>query len=581
VAFSGSGSVVPYPIRAALWVTVASLLGACARVPTTATPAPEAEAVTADVALPEDPKSRLQYHVLVGELAAQRNALDQAAFHYLEAAQLSRDPELAESATRYALLAGDEDMALLAALRWSSLVPDSVPPRELIARNHLRQGRLDALYAESVAIIARHPEGRDEGYREVALLLSSDATYADPALAVMQRLVNDEPQRAAGHYAYGLLAVRVGQHDLSIQQADAALALERDWPEAYLLKMGAQVRSGQMAQARQTFDRAMANADDVVLWRLSYARLLLEADQTDAAAEQYREVLLSDSNNPDALYALALLAMQERRLVESYRYLLTLFESGQRRDDAAWFLAQIEEERENYREAYSWYGAVTGGSRVTDAQLRRAYVLYKSDGLVRAQGYLTELGRRNSDLGQRLYAAEAELYFEDGQPVQALQRYEAGLREYPEDPDLTYGRAMMHAELGNIPAAEQDLRGLLEREPNDARSLNALGYLMTNHSDRYQEAHALIERALTLTPDDPAVIDSMGWIQYRLGNLERSLELLQEAFRRQPDPEIAAHLGEVLWQLGQRDKAHDVWRTALADNPSHRVLRETVDRLSQ
>jgi tetratricopeptide (TPR) repeat protein len=572
--------VLPDSLRAALLLTLASFAAGCAMLTPPPKPA-EAPAAPAVTAPPEDPQARLQYHVLVAELAAQRNALDVAAAHYLEAAELSGDPELAESATRYALLAEDEDKALLGALRWSSLAPDAVPPRELIARGHLRQGRMDALYAECTAIIARHPDGRDEGFREVALLLSADPAFADPALAVMQRLVNDDPQRAAGHYAYGLLAVRVGRHELGIQQADAALKLERDWPEAYLLKMGAQVRASQFKEARSTLDQALARTSDAVLMRLSYARLLLEAERPDEAAEQYRTVLRADSDNPDALYALALLSLQAHKTDQAHAYLLTLFESGQRRDEAAWFLGQIEEERKNYRAAHQWYGAVTGGNRAVDAQLRLAYALYKYQDMARAQAYLAELRERNPELAQRVYAAEAELYFEGGQPSQALQRYEFGLREFPEDADLLYGRAMMHAELGDVQAAEQDLRGLLARQPDDARSLNALGYLLSNHSNRYQEAFDLIDRALKLTPDDPAVIDSMGWVQYRLGNLERSLEFLQKAFGRQPDPEIAAHLGEVLWQLGQRDKAQDVWRTALADNPNHRVLRETVDRLSK
>lgn len=581
VSFPGSDTVVPIPIRTALLLALAVSACGCAVLQPQAEMPAEPGPVPTETALPESPEARLQYHVLVAELAAQRNALDTAAEHYLQAAELSGNADLAENATRYALLSGDEDRALLAALRWSSLVPESIPPRELIARNHLLQGRLDALYAECTAIIARHPDGRDEGFREVALLLSTDADHADPALAVMQRLVNDDPQRAAGHYAYGLLAVRLGRHELGIQQADAALELERDWPEAYLLKIGGQVRAAQFEAAGRTLERALATTDDPVLLRLSYARLLLEAEQTEAATAQYQKVLQQDEGNPDALYALALLALQARELDQAYGYLLTLFDSGQRRDEAAWFLAQIEEQRQDYRNAYQWYGAVTGGSRVVDAQLRRAYALYKFEGISSALTYLEKFGRNNPELAQRLFAAEAELYYEDGRSAMALERYEAGLREFPDDTDLRYGRAMMQAELGNFPAAEEDLRVLLARDPDDARSLNALGYLLTNHSDQYQEALGLIERALKLTPDDPAVIDSMGWIHYRLGNLERSLELLRRAFELQPDPEIAAHLGEVLWQLGQRDQAQDVWRTALADDPNHRVLRETVDRLSK
>lgn len=578
---SGSSIVIPAHSRTLLLLALLPLAVGCAsmaKAPVAPAPAPDASADAA----PEDPRERLQYHVLVGEMAGQRNALDLAAFHYLEAAQLSQAPEIAESATRYALLAGDEDKALLAALRWSTLAPEAVPPRELIARNHLRKGRVEALYAEAQTIIARHPEGRDEGFREVALLLSSDPQQAESALAVMQRLVSEDTGRAAAHYGYGLLAIRLGRFDLGIEQADAALRLERNWSEAYLLKMGAQVRADRPADARKTFDHAVKLSSEKTTLRLAYARLLLEAGQAEAARAQYLEVLRSDRINGDAHFALALLALQARKPDEAYGYLLTLFESGQRRDDAAWFLGQIEDERENYREAYRWYGAVTGGSHVVDALLRKTFVMYKLEGMKPALAALQNLRQHGSGLlGPQLYVAEAELYYEDGQPEQALQRYEAGLKEYPEDLNLVYGRAMAHGELDDFPSAERDLRFILERLPDDARSLNALGYLLSNNTNRYQEAFALVERALAITPEDPAVIDSMGWIQYRLGNLDRSLELLQEAFKRQPDPEIAAHLGEVLWQLGQRDKANAVWRTALAESPNHRVLRETVDRLKQ
>lgn len=560
-----------------------SLTGGCAVFSGPTTPASSAALETAGPPEPPtDPRARLQYHVLVAELAAQRNAPQVAAEHYLQAASLSRDPELAASATRYALIAEDEEGALMAAMRWSSLAPDAVPPRELIARNHLRQGRNDALYAECTAVIARHPEGRDEGFREVALLLGGEPAHADAALAVMQRLVNDDVQRAAAHYAYGLLAVRLDRAELGIQQAEAALKLERDWPEAYLLKIGAQIRASKFADAEKTLALGLARTNDPVTLRLAYARLLLEAGQNAAATAQYREVLRKDKANPDALYALALIALQEKNLDEAHRHLLALFEVGERRDSAAWFLAQIEEERGKYREADNWYRAVTGGDRALDAAIRRGFTLYKLEGLAAGRAYLGGLRNRLGGQGEvRLYAAEAELYFENKQPAQALARYEAGLHEFPGDADLLYGRAMMRAETGEVQAAEADFRAILARQPEDARSLNALGYLLANYSDRYQEAASLIERALKITPEDPAIMDSMGWVQYRLGNLDGALQYLQEAFKREPDPEIAAHLGEVLWQLGRRDKAQDVWKTALAESPDHRVLRETVDRLSK
>jgi Flp pilus assembly protein TadD len=164
---------------------------------------------------------------------------------------------------------------------------------------------------------------------------------------------------------------------------------------------------------------------------------------------------------------------------------------------------------------------------------------------------------------------------------QLLGSYDQALREHPAEPDLLYGRSLVHERLQDVGAAEADLRRILQDDADDARAMNALGYMLTVHTERLDEARKLIKRALELSPDDAAVIDSMGWVEFRQGRPHEALALLEKAFSKNQDPEIAAHLGEVLWTLGRRDQARAIWEAALTRDPEHRVLRDTVDRLSR
>jgi tetratricopeptide (TPR) repeat protein len=537
--------------------------------------------VQAPPAYTQTPEEALQFHVLAAEMAAQRGVLPTAAQHYFEAAQLSTKPDLAERATRIALVANDEALALAAAQRWIQLAPKAVPPHEVIARHHLRQGNAEEALRECQAIVAGHSEGRDEGFREVALLLSGEQDRADLVLDLMRRLVEPDAKRARAHYAYGVLAHRLQRYDLAEAEARQAMTLDPAWPDAYLLKASTLVKKGQFAEADKTVAQILAKHPKNLQIRLGYARMLIEAEQPKLAVAQYQAVRTTDAGNPEALFALGLLALNARNQDEAYGYFKTLFDVGERRDDAAWYLGQIDERRGKLREAFNWYGQVTEGAEAYDAAIRRVFLLQKLEGMDSARRFLGGLRENNPDLSSRLLQVEADLYFETGKHQEALQVYGQALAESPDDPEILYGHAMVEAELGRVDQAERRLQTIIEKQPDDARSLNALGYLLSNHSQRYQEALSYIDRALKLTPEDPAVIDSMGWIQYRLGNLQEALKFLEDAFKRQQDPEIAAHLGEVLWHLGNQDKAKAVWQGALSQDPNHRVLRETVNRFNK
>ena len=543
-----------------------------------------------DPSEPMLPDVALRFHVLTAELAMQRGNPAAAAEHYLAAARLDNDVRLVESATRAALVAQRYDIALLAVERWSELDPESRQPRQLALRLHLAAGNAARVNELAEALIEDHPEGREAGLSEVAVILSSEQQHAEEALAVMKRLVAKAPTEPSARYALALMALRLEQFELAEQQADWALRLKPDWHEAAMLKGQAQLRQDNHDGAEETMKSALMSDPKDLDLILGFARLFLEAEAYAQAGKAYARALAVDAKNQESLYALGLLALEARQADNGYQYLKRLYDITRSSDDeqersrnveAAFYLGRIEEQRKNWRKAQEWYAKVDSGDNAYDAQTRTAFVIYKQGNLAEARQHLADMRRRFPAQALEAYLSEAEILYDARDYPAAMEQYDLALQQFPEEPDLLYGRALILTELKRVDQAVADLRGLLKDQPDDARSLNALGYILTNYTENYEEALGYIEKALELAPDDAAVIDSMGWVQYRMGNLNSALAYLQKAWERYPDPEIAAHLGEVLWKLGQQERAGEIWNQALREDPDHPVLKETVTRLKR
>ena len=547
-----------------------------------------AAALAASLALPAaaaepkfpTPEAAAQYHVMVGELAALRQQPELAATEFLKALDALPDAELAMRAASLALAARNEPLALKAARRWQALAPGEMDPREAVARLALRAGGRAEAQAQIEAIIKGHAGGIDEGFRQAAQVLAQEGGKRDDALAIMEKLRGQWPQRAGAWHAQALLALRFSQVELAEASAREALRLKPGNRDTLLLLTGVLVKKGDIAGA----DAAMTEllkAEDGPDLRMGYARLLLEAERQDEARKQFELVLAQKPDSAEARYALGLLALEQQQLDAAEPHFKALLASDDLRQRAAYYLGRIEEVRNRPAEAIKWYEQVTEGEQAIDALTRRAVVLGKNGKLAEGRALMAQMRREMPMFGTRFFLAEGELLLEAGAGPEALALYEQALKEIPNEPDLLYGRSLVHERLKNIPEAEADLRRILAHDKDDARAMNALGYMLVVHTARFDEARKLITRALELTPDDAAVIDSLGWIEYRQGKVQEARTLLQKAFDKVPDPEIAAHLGEVLWVLGEKDRARAIWEAALTRDPDHRVLKETMERLTR
>ncbi|MAA73364.1 MAG: hypothetical protein CMN28_01485 [Salinisphaeraceae bacterium] len=572
--------------RPALWpvtvlVAMAGLAG-CQLVPEMPDVIPEPPDHMVEVELPTpDPQVELEYHILAGEMAVQRGHRATAAREYVAALEYTRDPELAQRAARIALFAGEPDLALKAARAWVEASPDSLDAHKTTARLALRAGEQAVLAANVRRIIELHPDGPAAGLRDLPEVLVGEDGRQDVALNVLRDVVERYAEEPEAHYVHGVVALRYDEIDEAGSAAARALALRPDWPDAVLLRAGVLVQQGQVEAAEKRVAALSGSRTDRAEHHLALARQLLDADEIEAAIRQFERVLSLDPSQSDARYGLGLLALSLEDMARARTAFERLYRSGSRKDDAAYYLGNIAAADENYEQARRWYERVSGGSHLFEARLRSARALYHDGDLVAARAEMALLRKRLPELSDRIFMAEGEMLLDANDYDEAEAVYDQALSKAPDDADLLYGRSLVRERQGEIDSAIADLRTILANDPDSPRALNALGYLLSNHTDRYQEALGYIERALEAEPDDPAVIDSMGWIQYRMGDLESARAYLERAYSELNDPEVAAHLGEVLWKMGETAEAERIWRESLLENPDHPVLNETIQRLTR
>jgi tetratricopeptide (TPR) repeat protein len=521
------------------------------------------------------------YDILVGEIAEKRGQYDVAISSLTRAAVRTRDPRLAERATMAALRAKQYAKALDGAKLWVELQPDSQTAHEALAAIYLERGQpVEARHHfEKMLAIARASQGDDRAYRRIASVLGRQQNRA-AALKLMQELVKKDAGNANAHFALAHLAVRTDDLDIAIGAASRALQLRPDWDEAALFKAGILVSQKDSVKAQAFYEEYISEHPKAALVRLNYARYLVDLKQWEKARAQFMHVLAQSPNDADSLYAVGLLSLQTNKLDEAEDYLKRTLQLRPDNQQARIYLGQIAEERKDYAEAARWYREVAVGEHFFEAQVRLGVVLAREGNLDDARHHLQAIQPQSDPQRAQLYMAEEQILREAKQYPDALALLNSALEQLPNNKDLLYARALIGEKLDMMNLAERDLRAILEQDPDNAQALNALGYTLADRTDRYPEALELIERALALKPDDPFVLDSMGWIQYRLGNNEEAIKYLKRALSIRNDAEISAHLGEVLWVTGDRRQARTVWKKALEDTPDSEVLNGVIKKFN-
>jgi len=534
-----------------------------------AAPGPASRAFT-------DPDQAIAYHVFMGELAQGRGDAKAAVGEYQAAALLSSDPTLSAHAALLAYENGDLTAGLELARRWQGLAPGNADAAHLTAVLEARQGDAQGAARDLQALVK---SGADRNYMAAARLLEQE-TDAEHGLPVLQTIVDANPKSADAHFALAHAAMNYRQYGLAEREARATLALDAHGEEPLVLLARALTAEGKPDEALPMLAARVHAAGDDVSLQLAYAALLSEAKHEAESKQEFQAILKAHPDNADALYTLALMLLQEKDLAGARGYFDRLLKTGKRRDDASYFLGSIAETEKRYPDALDWYRRVGDGDRWLMAQAGIGRTLVESGASEAAAGFFDGLAGDDPDAATDIRLAEGQVFSDAGQPKRALDVYDAALRATPDDQDLLYARALVLEQQGDAAAAERDLAAILQHAPDDAEALNALGYTLTLHTTRYAEAQGYIQRALVLQPGDPAIMDSMGWVEYRLGNDPLALEYLKQAYAAEPDPEIAAHLIEVLLSSGDKDAARALWLKATARDPDNAELRALAGRFA-
>jgi len=523
------------------------------------------------------------YHLLSGEIAGQRGQFKVAVGHYMEALRRAPDPQVAERTARIAVFARDDQSALEAAQIWVELEPDNLEAHQVTAALLVRTGQSDAALIHFEKILTATRDGKNaerKGFMLIVALLSKEQDK-QAAMEVMDKLVADRQQNSAALYAYSHLALLVGDLDKAAINIDKTLSLDADWIDAHLLQANIMIRQGHNAEALKKLATATSDYPDEIKLRLYYARKLIDEKQYEQAREQFNEVLDRKPEHADALYAIGLLGLQVRKLDEAQASFEKLLKIGKRTDEANYYLGEMYEIKKQPEQAIQHYLGVKKNPQHIDAQIRVASLLARTGKLDEARSQLHRVQAPNLETQLRLYMAEGELLGQAGESEQVFELYTQALEQMPGNARLLYARALVAEKIGHLDVSIQDLQLILKNEPDNIEGLNALGYTLVDKTSRLQEGLGYIEKALAAKPGDPAIMDSMGWAHYRLGEYTKALEYLRRAYAKMPDPEIASHLGEVLWVSGDQATARKIWDEALQQAPKHKLLRNVMQRFME
>jgi len=527
----------------------------------------------------EELTAPLLYGVLLGEIAGQRGQLDVSGASYLEAARQSSDPRIAERALKISVYAKKPQLALQAARRWVELAPDNLEARQSLGVLALRtDNQQEAL--EQFEFLLQHSEGEDsDAYRTLLALLAREPDQ-ERALGVMEQLVASRPQDAEACFAHARLAVHAKKLPLAEQQVERCLELRPDWTQALILRAQIDVEQGRGEVARQELYAALQRKPEDAELRLAYARLLVDLDDYDGARAEYSTLLEQQPDNGQVVYSLALLALEANQLDEAQVFFEKLVKLDYQTQQAYYYLGAIAEEQKDRSAALRWYQKVEEGDQWMEVQIRIARLEAQGNDVDSARERIRKLRLAQPAQAQRLFLVEGDILTQLGRHEEAYALYSEYLETQPDDGEILYARALSAENLDRLDAAERDFRRVLEQDPDNTRTLNALGYTLADRTERYEEALVYVQKAFSQSPDDPAIIDSMGWVLYRLGRLDEARAHLQKAYDMTGDGEIGAHLGEVMWTMGDKDAARAVWEKAQRDAPDNAVLQETLQRFS-
>jgi tetratricopeptide (TPR) repeat protein len=550
-------------------------LAACGTQSQTAPDAPDTEAL---------PSSELSeatlYELLLGEIALQRGEGGLATQIYLDLAKKTRDTRVARRAIEVANYARLPDSAIEAARLWQEIEPGSPQATQVLAALLIAQKRVAEAEPYLEKLLTSDGVNVESGFLQLNRLLAGNPDKA-ANVAVVRKLAAAHATLPEAQLAVAQAEYSAGNDAAALEAIHQASALRPGWEIAAIFEAQVLQRrsSAEAAKSLEAYLEKYPNAREA---RLNYARVLVFDKRYPEARKQFETLLAANPGNTEVIYAVGLLALQLKDYDIAEQNMKKLLGLRYRDPNAVrYVLGQIAEERKQWGKAIQWYEQIPDGDQALPARLRTANALAKQGKLDEARSYLNNIEVDTPAEQVQLIVAEAQLLRDANRPRDAFDMLDKALQKDPDQPELLYDFALTAEKLDRYDVLEANLRKLIQVKPDHAHAYNALGYSLAERNTRLPEARKLIERALELSPEDYFIVDSLGWVLYRQGDLKGAARELRRAYDGRPDAEIGAHLGEVLWVMGDRAGADKIWRESLEASPDNETLQKTIKRLKK
>jgi tetratricopeptide (TPR) repeat protein len=518
------------------------------------------------------------YHLLVADIALMRQNYETALSIYSTQAQYTRDEAIAEMAFGIAHNIRRPAKALALAKLWLEINPESIAAHKAVIQSYvLLRDPVSALpYA---AWVSKNENNEDVFLAVTTFTERGSKEQIDSLISAYQSTSLAPGKEHFSQLAIALLLQKSDRFGEAESVIKSFLKKSKDDPRGITLLAQALGSQKKIDEALKVLKKALEKNPSNEDLRIHYAKLLTDYDRKEAL-HQFELLNLSSPENQEIKYLLALLYIDQQLPDLAYPKLRGLIASKRFSHDALFHLGVITENKGEHSAALHYYARVTSGRHFLMAVSRSVSLISENYDLSSARLYLSRLRETIPDQAIPLFELEAQLLVKDKREKEAINLLTAGLSRNPENKSLLYARAMIAERQGNFDKMENDLRAIISQDPENASALNALGYSMVLHTKRFQEAYDLIYRAYLLQPNSAAIVDSMGWVLFKRGELKQALYYIKKAMTMMPDPEIAAHLGEIYWQMGDRDLARKAWAQGLKKSPNHKNIITTMYRLN-
>jgi tetratricopeptide (TPR) repeat protein len=524
------------------------------------------------------------FKYLAAEIAGQRGELGLSTKLFFDLAKSSRDVRLAERAAKVAIYSKNPQAALETSKLWIELDENSTEAQQAATQIYIMNGDLNAAKPLLKKLLEKE-DTRANGFLYLNSLLAHQANK-NAVLQLTQELAAPYSRLAEAHFTVGQAAFQAGNLSLALNESTQANQLRPHWELAATLQ--ADILYNTSPEKGIAFYRSfLSNTSDANDARLNLTRMLIKQARFAEAKPELLKLSKLANTNPEILVVVGLLSVQSNQFLEAEQFFKQALDTNLKNKEPIYlYLGQIAEKNKNDAEAINWYGKVKKPAETLaqqsdhylDAKLSMANLVSRTQGADKAIQMLDELENLNDVQLAQVVTAQANLLAQAKRFQESYELLGKAVANMPNSNELVYDYAMAAERVQQFTVLETQLRKLIKSKPDFAQAYNALGYSFADRNVKLEEANQLIAKALAISPGDHYIMDSMGWVQYRLGNLDKAFEYLNKAYNLQNDSEIAAHLGEVLWKQGKQDEAGKLWEDALKVNPENDVLLKTIKK---